>query len=72
MCNFKTHATGQAHWRLLLVLWLCDALTKLMQRKAGISSPRLQPDHVFYSALEVDFYQDYLRSAAGLLCVRHL
>ena len=47
------------------MLWLCDALTKLMQRKAGGSSPRVQPDHVFYSALELHFYQDYLLSATG-------
>ncbi|XP_076442494.1 protein ARV1-like [Babylonia areolata] len=53
--------------RFLLVLWLCDALTKLMQRRAGEASPRIQPDHVFYSALEWNFYQDYLLSAAESL-----
>ncbi|KAK7103542.1 protein ARV1-like [Littorina saxatilis] len=72
----------KGYWRLLLVLWLCDSLTKLMQRKAGVSSPRLQPDHVFYSALELDFYQDYLISTAesllffaiilGLLAAKYL
>lgn len=47
------------------MLWLCDALTKLVQRKADVSSPGLQPDHVFYYALELAFYKDYLLSAAG-------
>ncbi|KAL8614706.1 hypothetical protein ACOMHN_057376 [Nucella lapillus] len=70
------------YWRFLLVLWLCDALTKLMQRKAGDPSPQLQPDYIFYSALEWHFYQDYLLSAAeslvffctviGLLAGKHL
>ncbi|PVD25752.1 hypothetical protein C0Q70_13412 [Pomacea canaliculata] len=54
----------KGYWRFLLVLWLCDALTKLVQRKADVSSPGLQPDHVFYYALELAFYKDYLLSAA--------
>lgn len=58
----------QGHWRLVLVLWLCDALTKLMQRKtADVTSTRLQPNYILYSALELAFYQDYLVSAAESL-----
>ncbi|XP_041351251.1 protein ARV1-like [Gigantopelta aegis] len=56
-------------WKLVIILLFCDAFTKLVEQRSARSSRvgRLEPDYVFYSALEWDLYWNIFMASAELL-----
>ena len=55
----------KAYWKFCLVLLICDAITKLLCQRTTDNQTKWLPDHVIYSALEVDLYWNFFLAVIG-------
>ncbi|XP_021362558.1 protein ARV1-like isoform X2 [Mizuhopecten yessoensis] len=49
----------QGHWKLVAILLLCDAFTKLLLGRPHSTESYLRPDYMIYSALEWGLYINF-------------
>ncbi|XP_005101724.1 protein ARV1 [Aplysia californica] len=60
----------ESHWRLALVLWVCDAFAKLvLQRSELTSGPHNSLDGIQYTHLGLELYLNYIVAASELLAL---
>ncbi|XP_033735215.1 protein ARV1-like [Pecten maximus] len=58
---------SQGQWKLVAILLLCDAFTKLLLQRPNSGESRLRPDYMIYSALEWGLYQNFSLALIELL-----
>ncbi|XP_060079535.1 protein ARV1-like [Ylistrum balloti] len=59
----------QGHWKLVAILLLCDAFTKLLLEHRSSGESHLRPDYMIYSALEWGLYQNFSLALIELVIV---
>ena len=67
----------QSHWRLALILWVCDAFVKLVIHRSGLVGNQIHhlPDgasrgqRYTYLGLELELYLNYIVAASELLAL---
>lgn len=64
---FNNSGVQAAHWKLTIILLLCDAYTRLVQQHSYKQNQRSMPDYMIYSALEWELYWNFLLAFIELI-----